>query len=442
MLNQRKDQRMDDVKKRVDEITEQLEQGLKELFESKKYMEYLDTMSKFHEYSPNNILLIFMQKPDARLVHGYKAWKSDFGRQVMGGEHAIKIFAPAPYKKTVARAKLDHDGNQVLDENGNQVMEKTEIKIPAFKLVNVFDVSQTTGRELPQIGTDELRGNVNNYDILFEALKNSIPIPIEYEKMDPNKKGYCTREKIALQEGISQTQGIKTAIHEMAHYKLHFADGNRQTRESKEVEAESVAYTICKHLGIDTEEYSFGYIAGWSTGKEMPELKASLGVIQKTASEMITEIDNNFKELANERNIQYKNASEQGFVYRVRHNPYNNNKEESYFLQTYLTQKDGPAKLGDILYMGSPEKCRELMGKLLAGELTQQQVKEMGKGDLEAKENVVKLGQAFLAGKENGDKSTVDGKASVIRNLNEKKKLLIGSTCQQQGREHPREETR
>lgn len=403
---------MDNVKNRVNEITEQLEQGLKELFESKKYMEYLNTMSKFHDYSFNNILLIHMQKPDASLVHGYKAWKDDFGRQVMGGEHAIKIFAPAPYKKTVVKVKLDQDGNKMLDENGAEIMEKAEIKIPAFKIVNVFDISQTTGRELPQIGTSELHGDVNNYDLLFEALKKSCPVPVENEKIEKSRAmGYCTRDKIVLRDGISQMQSIKTTIHEMAHHKLHFADEKEMTRESKEVEAESVAYTVCSHLGLDTSEYSFGYIAGWSTGKDMPELKASLDTIRNTASELITEIDKNFKELLSERNIQYQKASEQGFVYKVRHNPYNTSKEESHFLQVYLTQKKGPAKLGDILYRGTPEKCRELMGKLLAGELTQEQVKEIGR------------------------------KPSVIKNLNEKKKLLDDGS-KQQSRTHSREEIR
>lgn len=346
---------MDNVKNRVNEITEELEQGLKELFESKKYMEYLNTMSKFHNYSFNNILLIHMQKPDASLVHGYKAWKDDFGRQVMGGEHAIKILAPAPFKKTVMKAKSDKDGNKMLDENGAEIMEKAEIKIPAFKIVNVFDISQTIGRELPQI-VSELHGNVNNYDILFEALKKSCSIPVENEKIEKSHAmGYCTRDRIVLKEGISQIQSIKTTIHEMAHHKLHFADEKERTRESKEVEAESVAYTVCSHLGLDTSEYSFGYIAGWSTGKEMPELKASLDTIRNAASEMITEIDKNLKELLSERNIQYKKVSEQG------------------------------------------------------------QVKEMG--------------------------STTKKKTSVLKNLNEKKKLLDDGSMQQ-SRAHSREEIR
>lgn len=405
---------MDAVKSRVDEITDQLEQGLKELFESRKYMEYLNTMSKFHNYSPNNILLIHLQNPNARLVHGYKAWKNDFGRQVMSGEHAIKIFAPAPYTKTIIRAKFDSNGNQILDEYGKPVMENTEIRIPAFKVVNVFDISQTLGRELPQIGTDELHGDVNNFDLLFKALQKSCPVPIAYEKIPQKVKGYCTEEKIALQEGIGQVQSIKTMIHEMAHHKLHFSQRNEKDRKNKEVEAESVAYTICRHLGIDTSEYSFGYIAGWSTSKEMPELKASLDTIREAASEMINEIDQNFRELLTERKLQYKNASEQGYIYKVRHNPYKNSKEEGYLLQAYVTQENGAAKLGDILYVGNPEKCHELMGKLLAGELTQEQVKGIGKA----------------------------GKSSVIINLNKKKKVLQNNPCPQQMKGHERGEIR
>lgn len=302
---------MDNIKNRVNEIMEQLEQGLNELFESQKYMEYLNTMSKFHGYSFKNTLLIHMQKPDASLLHGYKAWKDDFGRQVNGGEHAIRILAPAPYKKTVMTAKLDQAGNKMLDENGAEIMEKAEIKMPAFKIVNVFDISQTTGKELPQIAS-ELYGNVNNYDVFFEALQKSCPVPIEFEKISkPQTMGYCTRDRIGLKEGISQIQSIKTAIHEMAHHKLHFADGKERIRRSKEVEAESVAYTVCSHFGLDTSEYSFGYIAGWSTGKDMPELKESLDTIKKASSEMISEIDKNFNELISERDVQYRKVSEQ-----------------------------------------------------------------------------------------------------------------------------------
>lgn len=290
-------------KNKVKEITGQLEQGVKDLFESKKYMDYLRTMSKFHNYSFNNTLLIHMQKPDARLVAGYYAWKDVHGRQVLKGEKGIKILAPSPYKKTILKEKLDEKGNIVLDKNGHAVMEKTEIKAMAFKVVSVFDVSQTSGRELPQLGVSELFGEVREFDSFFEAVKKSCQIPIAYEKITSGAKGYCTSDRIALKEGISQIQSIKTAIHEIAHHRLHFGGNEKISTGSKEVEAESVAYTVCSHYGIDTSEYSFGYIAGWSAGKDMPELKKSLEIIQQTASEIILEIDRNLKEMSVEKNI-------------------------------------------------------------------------------------------------------------------------------------------
>ena len=296
---------------RVKEITDQLEAGIADLFNSEQYTTWLKTMSKFHDYSLNNTLLIAFQKPDATLVAGYTAWQKQFGRQVQKGEKAIRILAPTPYKQKVEMEKLDPvTQSPVLDENGNPVKEEKEILRSAFKVVSVFDVSQTQGREIPSLGVDELTGDVGEYEAFFEALKRSCPVPMKFESIQGGAKGYYhqTDRRIALQEGMSELQTIKTAIHEMTHQRLHAIgpdqkpkDMPQQTRNSKEVEAESVAYTICQHFGIDTSEYSFAYIAGWSHGKETPELKASLMTIRKTASEMIGEIEGHLAEIRKER---------------------------------------------------------------------------------------------------------------------------------------------
>ena len=299
---------------RVKEITDQLEQGIQELFNSEQYTTWLRTMSKFHDYSLNNTLLICFQKPDATLVAGYTAWQKQFGRQVQKGEKAIRIIAPTPYKDKVEMEKIDPATQKpVLDKNGNPVMETQEVLRPAFKVVSVFDVSQTEGRELPTIGVDELTGDVAQYELFFEALKRTCPVPMEFEQIESGAKGYYHQleRRIALQADMSQLQTIKTAIHEMAHQKLHAIDPKEnisempeQSRNSKEVEAESVAFTVCQHFGIDTSDYSFAYIAGWSQGKETPELKASLQTIRKAASEMITDIESRMLELQKERNAE------------------------------------------------------------------------------------------------------------------------------------------
>lgn len=299
---------------RVKEITDQLEQGIQELFNSEQYTTWLRTMSKFHDYSLNNTLLICFQKPDATLVAGYTAWQKQFGRQVQKGEKAIRIIAPTPYKDKVEMEKIDPATQKpVLDKDGNPVMETQEVLRPAFKVVSVFDVSQTEGRELPTIGVDELTGDVAQYEMFFEALKRTCPVPMEFEQIESGAKGYYHQleRRIALQAGMSQLQTIKTAIHEMAHQKLHAIDPKEnisempeQSRNSKEVEAESVAFTVCQHFGIDTSDYSFAYIAGWSHGKETPELNASLQTIRKAASEMITDIESRMLELQKERDAE------------------------------------------------------------------------------------------------------------------------------------------
>lgn len=290
----------------VREITDKLEQGLKELFESERFKEYLKTMSKFYNYSFNNTLLIAMQKPDATLIAGYTVWQRNFDRHVMKGEKGIKILAPAPYKVQEEREKLDPATQKpVLDKDGDPVTETVEMTRPAFKVVSVFDVSQTDGKELPDIAVDELTGSVENYAAFFDALKELSPVPIAFENITDGAKGYFSHveNRIAIQEGMSEIQTIKTAIHEIAHAKLHavtpgekVAPEDKKDRRTKEVEAESVAYTVCQRYGIETSDYSFGYIAGWSSDKETKELKGSLETIRKTAAEMITGIDEKLKE--------------------------------------------------------------------------------------------------------------------------------------------------
>ena len=308
-------------KQKVQEITEKLEQGIKELFESEKYKTYLNTMSKFHNYSFNNTMLIAMQKPDATLVAGFKAWQKDFDRHVKKGEKGIRILAPAPYKIKEEQEKLDPvTGEMMLDKNGMPITEEVEIKIPAFRVVPVFDVSQTDGKELPDIGVNELSESVEDYEEFMQVLTEVSPVPITYEDIEGEAKGYfhTTDHRIAIQEGMSQSQTVKTAIHEVAHAKLHDRERNQdidavldKDRNTKEVEAESVAYTVCQHFGIDTSDYSFGYIAGWSSDRDMKELKSSLDTIRKTASELITGIEDRLAELQKDRAVEQEQKQKQ-----------------------------------------------------------------------------------------------------------------------------------
>ncbi len=296
-------------KQKVKEITDRLEEGLKELFEGEKYKSYLNTMSKFHNYSANNIQLIEMQCPDATYVAGYKAWQRNFERHVNRGERGIRILAPSPYKIKEEQEKIDPVTNEpVLDRDGMPVVEEVEIKIPAFRVVTVFDYSQTDGKELPGLGVSELQGNVERYRDFMEALARVSPVPIRYEGMEGDRKGYFIdlNHPIAIKEGMGEAQTAKTGVHEVAHAKLHAKEAEQETgiakdRETKEVEAESIAYTVCQHFGIDTSDYSFGYIAGWSSGKEMPELKSSLDTIRRTSSELIKGIEAQLLEIDKER---------------------------------------------------------------------------------------------------------------------------------------------
>ena len=412
---------------KLKEITDRLEQGITELFESERYREYLRVMSKFHNYSINNTLLIAMQKPDASLVAGFSAWKNNFGRNVMKGQKGIKIIAPSPFKIRQEVEKIDpHTQKPIIGKDGKPVTEEKEVKIPAYKVVSVFDVSQTEGKELPDIAVDELTGDVDRYKDFFAALEKTSPVPIAFENIEGGSHGYYHLEdkRIAINEGMSELQTLKTAIHEIAHAKLHDIDLNAPKdeqqphvdRRTREVEAESVAYTVCQHYGLDTSDYSFGYVAGWSSGRELSELKSSLETIRSAAAEIINSIDENLAELQKAQDKEQTAGQEQPTregqeaapekpdpeaaapgksgaqekagaapkeaftpetIYRVRRNPYSDSRENSYLLQAYVTQENGRAKMGDVLYTGTPEKCRELMGQLKSGELTEGDVKQL-----------------------------------------------------------------
>ena len=363
-------------RERLQEITAGIEQGIKNLFESEKYAHYLSVMSKFHRYSVNNTMLIYMQRPDATLVAGYNKWKNQFGRHVKKGEHGITIIAPTPYKKKIEEMKRDPDTQApILDADGKAVMEEKEIEIPMFRPVKVFDVSQTDGKPLPELAS-KLSGTVPHYEAFLEALRRSAPVPIEFEALNANLDGYFSsdQQRIAIREGMSEVQTISAAVHEVAHSKLHdpkkhetkpswkiimmseggtkkdyrldfateaeaeqaatedgwrFVDENRfewrleveedrtaakqaaKNRNTEEVEAESISYAVCQYFGIQTGENSFGYIASWSEGKELKELRASLETINKTSGELIDNIERNYKEICKERGIDLAATSQQ-----------------------------------------------------------------------------------------------------------------------------------
>ena len=305
-------------KQRVQELTNKLEQELQDLFNSDSYRNYLSTMSKFHNYSFNNTLLIAMQKPDATLVAGYKAWQKNFERHVNKGEKAIRILAPAPYKIKEERDKIDPVTQELLlDKDGNPQKEEVEITIPAFRAVSVFDLSQTDGKPIPELTAKELLSDVEGYQDMIRAVEAISPVPIELEEIAGDSKGYYDREakRIAVQENMSESQTLKTMIHEVAHSKLHSKEVEqdeqmRKDRNTKEVEAESVAYTVCQHFGVDTSDYSFGYIAGWSSGRDTKELRSSMDTIRRTASELITGIEEQLQELQRDREVSQEQTKE------------------------------------------------------------------------------------------------------------------------------------
>ena len=307
---------------KLKEITDRLEQGITELFDSERYKEYLRVMSKFHNYSFNNTLLIAMQKPDASLIAGFNSWKNQFQRNVKKGEKGIKIIAPSPFKIKQEMEKIDPQTQRpVIGKDGKPVTEEKEITIPAYKVVSVFDVSQTEGRELPNIAVDALTGDVEQYKDFFAALEKTSPVPMGFEKIESGAHGYYHLEdkRIALDEGMSELQTLKTAIHEIAHAKLHDIDLNapkdeqkpRVDRRTREVEAESVAYTVCQHYGLDTSDYSFGYVAGWSSGRELAELKSSLETIRSTAAEIINTIDGHIAQIQKEQTAEQEHPTQE-----------------------------------------------------------------------------------------------------------------------------------
>ena len=313
-------------RERLQQITAGIEQGIKELFESEKYMRYLSVMSRFHRYSVNNTMLIYMQKPDATLVAGYNKWKNQFERHVKRGEHGITIIAPTPVKKKIEEQKLDPDTKApILDAEGKAVMEEREVEIPMFRPVKVFDVSQTDGKPLPELAST-LSGSVQNYEAFMEALRRSAPVPLSVEPMAANMDGYFSpdQQRIAIRAGMSEVQTVSAAVHEIAHSKLHnYAQvqeeaaragdkepPKKKDRNTEEVEAESISYAVCQYYGIQTGENSFGYIANWSQGKELPELRASLETINKAAGELIADIDRHYKVICKERGIDLTAAPE------------------------------------------------------------------------------------------------------------------------------------
>ena len=305
-------------KQRVQELTDKLEQGLQDLFNSDSYRNYLATMSKFHNYSFNNTMLIAMQKPDATLVAGFKAWQKNFDRHVKKGEKGIRILAPAPYKIKEEREKIDPVTQELLlDKDGKPQKEEVEITIPAFRAVSVFDVAQTDGKPIPELAAKELLSDVEGYQDMIRAVEAISPVPIELEEIAGDSKGYYDREakRIAVQENMSESQTLKTMIHEVAHSKLHSKEVEqdeqmRKDRNTKEVEAESIAYTVCQHFGVDTSDYSFGYIAGWSSGRDTKELRASMDTIRRTASELITGIEEQLQELQRNREVSQEQTKE------------------------------------------------------------------------------------------------------------------------------------
>ena len=300
-------------KDRLKEIIDSIEKGIKEVFESGRYTEYLQVMSRFHNYSFNNTMLIYMQKPDATLVAGFNKWKDKFERNVNKGEKGIKIIAPTPYKKKIEKEVPDPDTKLPMrDENGEIIKEEKEVSIPSFRPITVFDVSQTSGKELPTLASD-LNGKVENFDMLKEAISRSAPVPISFKPLRPDTDGYFSpkRQEIVIREGMGEVQTVCAMIHESAHAKLHNPanipetdDKSKLSRSDEEVQAESIAYTVCAYFGIETGENSFGYLASWSQNKELKELKESLDVINKTSSELITAIEKNYKAIVKERGAE------------------------------------------------------------------------------------------------------------------------------------------
>ena len=444
-------------KDRLRDITESIETGIKDLFQSDKYAQYLRTMSRFHKYSVNNTMLIFMQKPDATLCAGFNKWRDQFGRNVMKGEKGIKIIAPTPFKRKVEETKLDPDTRlPVLDAEGRVVTEEKEVRIPMYKVVSVFDVAQTQGKALPTLAAD-LAGNVQNYDVFMEALRRSAPVPIAVAAIAPSMDGYFNSEeqRIVIREGMSEVQTVSAAVHEIAHSKLHnkelpeateqwklvmiseggtkldlaggfatqaeaeaeaasrdwlFVDENefewrieveedtsvaefvQKSRNTEEVEAESVSYAVCAYYGIATGENSFGYIASWSQGKELPELRASLETINQTASGLITDIDRHYADIMKERGLDAEIKPEQTekpepeivgmetpeprYEYKLHANPRSADMSDAAFIQAYQRTADGLVP-GEIIGFGSYDKLISVTNELNTAQKTPEEAKAL-----------------------------------------------------------------
>ena len=403
-------------RERLQEITAGIEQGIKELFESEKYMRYLSVMSKFHRYSVNNTMLIYMQRPDATLVAGYNKWKNQFERHVKRGEHGITIIAPTPFKKKIEEQKLDPDTKApILDAEGKAVMEEREVEIPMFRPVKVFDVSQTDGKPLPELASS-LSGNVQNYEAFMEALRRSAPVPLSVEPMAANMDGYFSpdQQRIAIRAGMSEVQTVSAAVHEIAHSKLHnYAKAQEEAaragdkeppkkkdRNTEEVEAESISYAVCQYYGIQTGENSFGYIANWSQGKELPELRASLETINKAAGELIADIDRHYKVICKERGIDLAAQSEQTVpqqeaaseaevpmqaparhAYKLHSNFERTSPADSTYIQEYTVADDLSLIPGEVLYAGTYDECVKLHNALQDGSMTAEQVKAQAQAE-------------------------------------------------------------
>lgn len=405
-------------KDRLREITAGIEEGIKQIFDSEKYAKYLQTMSRFHRYSVNNVMLIHSQKPNATRVAGFNKWRDDFGRHVKRGEKGIQIIAPIFYKKKIEEMKRDPDTDApVLDKEGKAIFEEKEVKVPMFKVVSVFDVSQTEGKPLPELAAN-LTGDVKQFEMFMEALRRSAPVPIEFKPMDGSMDGYFNEasQSIAIREGMSEVQTVSAAIHEIAHSKLHnyekaqAGDENaeqpvKKDRRTEEVEAESISYTVCQYYGIETGENSFGYIASWSKDKELKELRASLETINKTSAELIDDVDRNFRQICKERGVDLsaekdtaspaqepeKEApaavqdaaveqpapAEPKQIFKIEVNPLTASEDDRFLVQQYEENPNKTLGIGAVLFIGSFDKCREVARGLEKGEITPDQARSM-----------------------------------------------------------------
>ena len=316
-------------REQLKEITDRIEAGIRDIFESgdmEKYRNYLRTMSRFHNYSLNNQALIHLQRPDATLVAGYNRWRDKFSRHVLRGEKGITIIAPTPYKKKIEQEKLDPDTKlPILDADGKVITEEKEIEIPMFRPVKVFDYAQTDGKPLPERVASpvaNLTGSVENYEAFMEALRRSSPVPVEFKPLSADMDGYFSpkSQSITLREGMSEVQTVSAAVHEIAHAKLHnyglqqAAERKAKSRNTEEVEAESISFMVCAYFGIETGANSFGYVATWSKNAELPEFRVSLDTISKTANGIITDVEKHFAEVCKERGIELPKDTEYELV--------------------------------------------------------------------------------------------------------------------------------